>query len=341
MRTWNIDLPEGFQQKMSNNKPRVSIGLPVFNGERYLEEALDSILVQTYPDFELIISDNASTDRTQRICRAYAAENKCIRYYRNERNLGAAKNFNLVFELSRGEYFKWAAYDDILAPEFLSKCVKILDWDPSVVLCHCKTSRIDEHGALVGNYGHTMRIDSRKPHERFGDLISLTNPCWMIFGVIRAGSLKMTSLIGDYIASDRNFLAEIGLLGRMYEIPEYLFCRRDHQEAYTHTYYIREDGTLNYQKQLTWWTEANRISFPYWRNCLEYFKSVTRVPLKWSEKRLCYEQIGRWILREGWTWMASDVENVLLRRSSLGRKLASALKLVARHTMIPFMKRRR
>src|SRR5688572_10868700 len=103
---------------MPEKNPRVSIGLPVYNGENYLAEAIDSILAQTFEDFELIISDNASTDRTQEICEAYAAKDGRIRYYRSEVNKGSAWNFNRVFELARGEYFKWAAHDDYIAPEY-------------------------------------------------------------------------------------------------------------------------------------------------------------------------------------------------------------------------------
>jgi len=119
---------------IKNHKPRVSIGLPVYNGENYLEEAIDSILAQTYKDFELIISDNASTDRTPDICQAYANKDPRIRYYRNEKNIGAAVNFNRVFELSSSEYFKWAAHDDIIAPDYISECIEILDNDDSIVL---------------------------------------------------------------------------------------------------------------------------------------------------------------------------------------------------------------
>ena len=89
---------------MSNNKPRISIGMPVFNGEKFIAETLDSLLTQTYSDFELIISDNASTDNTEQICRKYASKDPRINYFRNKSNFGAAKNYNRVFKLSSGEY---------------------------------------------------------------------------------------------------------------------------------------------------------------------------------------------------------------------------------------------
>jgi len=329
------------KETLARDKPRVSIGMPVFNGEKYLEEALDSILAQTYTDFELIISDNASTDHTQQICRSYAAMDSRIRYYRNERNLGAPKNFNRVFELSSGEYFKWAAYDDVLAPEYIQKCVSVLDKDPSIVLCHSKTGRIDEHGTLVGIYDHKMRIDSPKPHERFGDLISIHNPCWAIFGVIRTSILKKTPLHGDYRGADGNLLAEIGLFGRMYEIPEYLFLRRDHSQAYTRRFCGNQTfkSIDDLHEHMAWWASDSWINFTAWKNCFEFFRSLRRVPLKWSERMLCYKQIFRWFIIEGWRLMGDDVEVYFLSRSSLGRKLASAVKLILRRTVIPIIEK--
>src|SRR5262249_36899823 len=152
---------------MNNHKPRVSIGMPVYHGEPFLKEALDSILAQTYSDFELIISDNASTDRTQEICTAYAAKDKRIQYSRNDKNLGAAKNYNRVFELSSGEYFKWAAHDDICAPDFLVRCITVLDQDPSVVLCYPREIGIDEQGKFLGNRPYKLDTSLTKPSERF------------------------------------------------------------------------------------------------------------------------------------------------------------------------------
>lgn len=309
------------------SKPRVSIGLPVFNGEKHLKEALDSILAQTYPDFELIISDNASTDRTQEICLAYAAKDPRVRYYRNERNIGASKNFNRTFALSSGEYFKWAAHDDVLAPEFLEKCISVLEQDPSIVLCYSKTGCIDEHGALVGTYDYEMKIDSRKPHVRFGDLISLMYPCQATFGVIRKSVLEVTPLMGNYIGSDRNLLAEIGLIGRIYEIPEYLFFQRNNPQSYTN---LSPWWEPNCQILSLWWdpTRIQRIIYTY--NCLEYFRSVRRVPLRWSERLLCYAQISKWFIVEGWMLLGMDVKISFLRRLRLGHKLNSAVKILGR-----------
>ena len=206
---------------------RLSIGMPVYNGENYLEEALDSILAQTYTDFELIISDNAFTDNTPQICHNYAEKDGRIRYYRTESKLSATQNFIRAFNLSRGELFKWAAHDDVLAPDFLLRCINVLDKDPSIILCHSNTGRIDENGKLVGSYDYSNRINSWKPHERFETLVRDRHNAWvLIFGVIRSNILRKTPLFGYYVAADRVLLAELGLIGRMYKITEYLFFRR-------------------------------------------------------------------------------------------------------------------
>ncbi|UBF27329.1 glycosyltransferase [Kovacikia minuta CCNUW1] len=138
---------------MSDRLPRVSVGLAVYNGENYIREAIDSILAQTFEDFELIISDNASTDKTQEICLEYAARDQRIRYDRADRNRGAAWNQNRVFELSTGTYYKLAAHDDVIAPDYLAKCVAVLDQNPAVVLCHSWTRSINEKSEIVEDLG--------------------------------------------------------------------------------------------------------------------------------------------------------------------------------------------
>ena len=217
--------------------------MPVYNGKKYLKEALDSILTQTYQDFELIICDNASTDRTQQICLDFAKKDSRIRYYRNKKNLGGPKNYNRVFELSSGKYFKWAAYDDVLAPEFLKKCINVLNKDLSIVGCHCKTGRIDQNSHLLGYYnrGLLKNIDSPKPHKRFRDLIGLRYITTPFHGVYRRRLFARSQLHGSYVGADRNLVAELSLMGRIYEIPECLFFWREHPDSYTTIYYGSND----------------------------------------------------------------------------------------------------
>lgn len=173
--------------------PRLSIGLPVYNGERYLGQALDSILGQTFTDFEVIVSDNASNDATVQIVESYAERDARIRLVKNSFNHGAAWNYNTVFMQAKGDYFKWAAHDDILQPQFLEACIHVLDQEPAIVLVHSKTKMIDEYGQPAGSYETKMDTTGSRPSERFHDLVLTRHPCTAIFGVARAKILKRNS----------------------------------------------------------------------------------------------------------------------------------------------------
>jgi glycosyltransferase involved in cell wall biosynthesis len=297
---------------MSNHRPRASIGMPVYNGERFLKEALDSILAQTFEDFELIISDNASTDRTQEICRVYAAQDRRIRYYRNEQNLGAAWNYNRVFELSTGEYFKWATHDDLCAPEYLERCVEVLDHHPAVVLCYPRTISIDEHGERIGDDFDGLNLRSPRPHERYEhyhNRFRFYGKCNPILGLMRASILKMTPLIGSYMSSDQILLGELALRGEFYEIPERLFFRRDHPQTS-----VRANPRS--EERAVWFDPSNRgkLQLPAWRWFFEYLSSIKRVPMGWHEKTHCYTQMGRWVL---WNWRRLNGEVIIAAKHIL------------------------
>ncbi len=212
-----------------DNLPRVSIGLPVFNGEKYIAETLDSLLAQTFRDFELIICDNASTDGTGAICRRYADADPRIRYHRQPSNLGACANYDMTFRMSRAPYFKWHAHDDLLAPEFLERMVAVLDGDPTCILAHSQTIRINGFGVQTMCFLDQIDVDSDDPVRRFARwVLPLARNNSPIFGLIRREVMERTPLHGDFIASDRVFLAAITLLGRSRIVPETLFFNRDH-----------------------------------------------------------------------------------------------------------------
>lgn len=275
---------------MNTNPPRVSIGMPVYNGALYLEEALNSILSQTYTDFELIISDNASTDRTPDISQAFAARDRRIRYYRNERNLGLSWNQNRVIELSFGEYFMIAHHDDVRAPEYVERSVQVLDSNSSVVLCYSKTQDIDEKGRYLDRTDPDLKVDADRPRDRFRDLIRMDHICEPDFGLMRASVLKRTRLHGNYADSDRVLLAELGLYGRFYRIPEYLFFRRAHALQSTALYPGRQERTRLFNP-----ANVTRITFPHFRQFTEYLFVVSRVPLPWHERLICYLEMVKWI----------------------------------------------
>ena len=221
---------------MNQNQPLVSIGMPVYNGERYLENALNSILAQTFKDFELIISDNSSTDRTEAICRRYASRDRRIRYFRNEKNLGAGWNFDRVAQLATGKYFKWACHDDLCALEFLQKCVDILEQDSKIVLTYPKTLIIDEHGAEIEKHEDRFHLQSPQPSERFKiyhHLVRYGHQCHPFHGLIRREVLTRLLPLGSYPSSDLILLGKLALYGKFYEVPSYLFWKRDHPESST------------------------------------------------------------------------------------------------------------
>lgn len=291
---------------MDHKRPRVSIGLPVYNGENFLAETLDSLLAQTFTDFELIISDNASTDRTEEICKAYAAKDKRVRYYRNDKNLGAARNYNRVFELSTGEYFKWSAHDDLCAPHFLERCVEVLDQDDSVVLCYTRTRAIDENGDFVKNYPSKPGGSSVKPRERFYEFVCVPHACVAVFGLMRADVLKKTPLIGNFSSADRPLLGELSLLGRLYEIPEYLFFYRNHPDQSWQAHSRHSVGSWYDPKKA-----KKQFVFPHWRLLWEHLRSIGRVPLRITERVWCYLCMGWWV-RLRWRKLT---RNLMLRGS--------------------------
>ncbi|WP_218081282.1 glycosyltransferase family 2 protein [Anthocerotibacter panamensis] len=278
---------------MINNQPRVTVGVPVYNGERYLGQALDSILAQTFNDFEVIICDNASTDGTAEVCQSYVKQDRRIRYSCNAINLGAARNQNRVVELARGRYFKWAHHDDYCAPEFLEHCVAVLDRDPTVVLCYPRTVLVDAAGAPISPYEDGLNLSGPSPAGRYRQFHQRYRhggvKCNSLMGVIRTEVLRQTRLIGAYPSSDKNMLAELVLRGKFQEIPEYLLFRREHPES-------SNQAHRQYQDLIRWYDPSNhdRGSMVRWRWLSEYLSSVSRVHLSWPDKLRCYEQVVRW-----------------------------------------------
>jgi glycosyltransferase involved in cell wall biosynthesis len=214
--------------------PALSVGMPVFNGAQYIEDALESILEQSFGDFELIISDNASTDDTEMICRRMAARDARVRYYRNSRNIGIYKNFNRVFELSSGKYFKWASCSDFCLEGFFEKCVAVLDARPDVVLVYPKTYWLysptgGEEYAV--EYDDNLNIEDDRPSKRIREYLSRDRHNNVMHGVIRASALRQTALHLPMNMSDFSMIAELSLRGKFVEIPDRLFVRRRGPDA--------------------------------------------------------------------------------------------------------------
>ena len=280
---------------LANHSPRLSIGLPVYNGEKFLSQALDCLLVQTFRDFEIIISDNASTDRTPQICQSYARRDPRIRYMRNPRNLGAAPNWNRVFELSTAPLFKWAAHDDLHHETYLESCVQLLDDDPDVVLAHSNTGLIDENGELfpfdpeIGSYldprtGVQVKNDSAEigdragAVERFWQVLSRSRMATHIFGVVRRQNLNQTRLHANFYTADRALLAELALLGRFRSSPERLFLKRFHPNA---------SWTLNEEELKSYLSTSGEAYSRRARQLEAFFNAPRGKPIGAIDKCIC------------------------------------------------------
>jgi glycosyltransferase involved in cell wall biosynthesis len=290
--------------------PRVSVGLPVFNAERFVAATIDSILAQTFEDFELIISDNASTDGTEEICQRYAGDDDRIRYVRNPENLGLAYNYNQTFHLSSGEYFKWAAHDDLLRSKFLERCVEALDRDPSVVMSYTGWAPIDETGNLVTpneiRYP-AWRADSPDPVERSRFTFHMEpRPPSAIYGLFRSDVLRRTRLFRPTHGGDHILIAEVSLYGPFLEVPETLFLNRWHSGS--------GGKRPTYQERVAIYLPASRAeslghgpvgAFLLFgktmaQNATAQVDSIRRAPLSSSDKLRCYAQLPIWLAGQLW-----------------------------------------
>jgi glycosyltransferase involved in cell wall biosynthesis len=281
-----VGLAEVNMQK-ARNKPRVSIGMPVYNGECYLSETIDSLLGQTFAEFELTICDNASTDQTEEICRTYASADARIRYVRHATNLGAGQNYRCSFQLSSGEYFRWANCDDLFALESLERCVEVLDGEPSVVLTYPQTRLIDEKGQIIADYKDGLHLQSNTASERFTQLHEKLGFVNAIYGLMRTNVLRHTGLIGDYLGADRVLLAELALYGKFWEIPQVLFYRRLHPGAYS--------SKTDKAELLKFYNPNVELltSLTKWRQLWENHRAVQRAPLDINEKVRLLRYIAR------------------------------------------------
>jgi len=260
-----------------SNSRRVSIGLAVYNGEAFLALTLDSLVAQTFEDFELIVCDNASTDRSGEIAQDYALRDRRIRYVRNPVNIGAGGNYRRAFAESRAPYFRWSAADDLYAPESLARCVEVLDRDSAVVLTYPRTKFIDERGAVLREYDDRLHLISARPSERFMLLMERLGYCNALYGLMRAGAMRRTRLTGDYVGSDIVFQAELALYGTFWEIPEHLFFRRLHAAA---------SSSMNDAQIRAFYAPVAtpRKSARHWRHMWEHTRSISRAPLPFTER---------------------------------------------------------
>lgn len=267
------------------SQPRVSIGLPVFNGANFLRSSIESILAQDYSDLELIVADNASTDATESICREFAAKDARVRYYRNETNIGAAANYNKVVALARGEFFKWAAHDDECHPAMIRRCVETLEGAPvSVTMVYPLAELIDEHGKTISAPLDRIASAASRPHRRLAHLLWALNMCDPVFGLYRTSYLKRTQLIGPFFGADYVLLAELVMLGQIQEINEVLFRLRAHPKRSMKAHASKRARAAWYDPS----AGRKRFVLPNWERMVwELLKSAAGFPIPLTDKLRC------------------------------------------------------
>ncbi|HEV7265014.1 MAG TPA: glycosyltransferase family 2 protein [Falsiroseomonas sp.] len=279
--------------------PSVSIGLPVFNGERYLDATIRSIRDQVFADLELIICDNASTDATAEICHRHAAADARIIYHRQPRNLGAGPNYDDCFRRARGRYFKWAAHDDLLAPDYLSRAVAALEAAPEAVLCTTGVTEIGPEGEVLRRYANTFPgIESPEPARRLGAVIHTCHQCEDFFGLFRREALVGSGLHGTYSGSDRVLLAEMALRGPWVAVAEPVFLHREHPHRYTRALLLKD------RREAALWqdaTVANRSTSTlfHWQVWRQYWHAVARSVPDRALRRSCHAELMRWWITGG------------------------------------------
>jgi glycosyltransferase involved in cell wall biosynthesis len=293
--------------------PRVTVGFAVFNGERFIAEAIESILQQDHGELEVLVADNASTDGTREICEAFAARDPRVRVLPSDVNRGLAWNHNRAVKAATGEYFKWAAYDDVYRPSYVSQCVGALTADPGAVLAYTGTVDIDPDGVELTRWPVTNRASATAAAERFRDVLLNERQCFPIYGVVRTEVLRRTPLMGAFPSSDQPLLAELALHGRFIEIPEPLFLHREHPARSMTAFPRLRDRLAFYDPN-----RAGHLTLPRWRIAAAFVAAIGRAPISPAERAKALAGLPPWLAR--WRMeLAGDLYGVA---RELGRRVS-------------------
>ena len=259
---------------MTARQPAINIAVPVYNGAAHLGEALDSLLAQTFSNFDLLIVDNASTDGTPDICAEYARRDSRVRVHRHARNIGGPRNWSFAArQAARAPYFKWAAANDVCHPDMLARCHETLEAHPEAVLAYPRARLIDEAGAPIEDYEDVLDLRDPDPCERFIRLLKTVRLNNAQNGLIRTAPLLRTGLEAPYFSSDITLLAELVLHGAFVEIPDVLFYRRI--AAGSTLFKLSRAEARRFNDPL----RRHGASFPLWRRGLGRLAAVARAPL--------------------------------------------------------------
>jgi glycosyltransferase involved in cell wall biosynthesis len=292
-----------------SSSPSISIGLPVFNGERYLAATLESLLGQSHGDLEIVACDNASTDDTAAILAQFAARDPRVRVHGSDANRGAAWNYNRCVELARGRYFKWASHDDLLEPEHLERCLAAIQAVPGAVLSYPRTRLIGPEGEFLSEYDDRLDLQDERPSARLARLLRQMRLCNPVFGLIRRDVLLESSRIGAYVSSDEVLLVELALRGKFVEVPQRMFLRRQHPESCF-------GGGKSLEEVALWFDPGTDLKsfLPRTQKLARLFCAIERAPLWDSERLRCFWALLRnWPLTN-WRVIAGELRRLLTTR---------------------------
>jgi glycosyltransferase involved in cell wall biosynthesis len=272
---------------MSSRQPQVTVGVPVYNGEKFLREALDSILGQTFRDLIVRISDNGSTDSTASICEEYARRDARIEYRRHDTNRGAVWNFNELAREPATQYFAWHACDDVSYPTYLEACLAQFEAHPTAILAYSRAESIDERGNVIAGNQPTLPLGAACVVDRFtACLAPIPYAENATYGVIKTSALRRTRLFGPFGGSDRAFLAELSLYGPFARVDQILFKRRLPDAS---------KSEAEVQKYNT--ARRSRFSMREWRILTWNLGSVRRAPAPPQGRSRLYGAIARRLLK--------------------------------------------
>ena len=232
-------------EEKSLKEVKVSIGLPIYNSEKFIHKKLDSLLEQTFTDFEIIISDNASTDLTSKICEEYAKKDKRICYFRQNKNMGAWWNYDFVLQKAKYEYFLWSAVDDIMLPQFLEETVKILESDRKIA---CSISKIKLFGKTTNDleikpndsmlkkkikkikkeFGYLNTFPASGPYEkRVKEYIKNLRHNQIFYGVFRTNQIRQAYVTDSFLWKEGCIMLNILKFGELFVVDKVLMSVYD------------------------------------------------------------------------------------------------------------------
>lgn len=288
----SVDIDSGVLGCSLSPVPKVTIGLAVYNGEKYLDECVLSILAQTFKDFELVICDNCSTDGTPEICARHVASDPRVRYYRNPANIGGVRNENRTMFLARGEFFLLAAHDDRIAPRFLERCLEALDAMPDVEVCTTGVNVIDGEGRVTEIRAPRAGTESR-PALRIRSIASWDYACEATYGLMRTSALRSARPQTNHLHSDRVMITELALRSPFHLLEEPLFYKRVHEgNAYK-----------DLRGRMAWCQPELAVSggvrLPHWQQAFDYATMLARVRLRLLDRLMCGVELLRcfWYMR--------------------------------------------